>query len=262
MDFFDINKKIKWNLDVLPALKEGKQYVMVMEFFTGTPALDDTAANLSDIAYTTAYDDRINRFADQIIQRGNSPNIWIRPLHEMNGNWYSWGVFRKGNDNQKGLYIDAFRKVHKMMRKRGVAAKFQLAYNCNTNPDEGFHAFSEWYPGPEYVDMVVCSGYNRAGVSGRDYWVTFTEMFTNGYNQMLTLPDNKPLGLGETGSSAWKDYDRAQWITDAFNDLYFKFTRVAQVDWFFHNKAPVSGDWGLSKPKEIKAFSESVLEYS
>ena len=40
----------------------------------------------------------------------NGSEIWIRFMHEMNGNWYSWGI-GDSNINTNQTYINAYRRV-------------------------------------------------------------------------------------------------------------------------------------------------------
>jgi beta-mannanase len=84
-------------------------------------------------------------------------------------------------------------------------------------------------PGEEYVDIILCDGYNRFGTSpDHTVWKSFKEVFGIGYDRMALLPGNKPLGAGET-STVSAGGDKIQWIQDAFESLRDDFPRVAEV---------------------------------
>ena len=93
--------------------------------------------------------------------------LQIRPLHEMNGDWYSWGTFRGGTNTPEN-YILAFQHVHNVFKEAGANFKMQLCYNCESaNKDTG--SFLQWWPGKS-------SHYNRY----RGYfYATFHTLFVS-----------------------------------------------------------------------------------
>ena len=42
--------------------------------------------------------------------------IWLRPLHEANGDWYDWGVGKEGAGNTDANVAEAFRHIVKIFR--------------------------------------------------------------------------------------------------------------------------------------------------
>ncbi|KAG5180208.1 glycoside hydrolase superfamily, partial [Tribonema minus] len=238
----------KYQYLVKQYLDGGKDVVLVIEF------LDGGYSNLQQII-DGAFDGQLNGFIDDMMSHGNQ-QMWIRHLHEFNGDWYPWGTYRDGNDTD--TFKRAFRHVVDVFRGRGANVKFQLAYNCD-NPNDDGKSFHDWYPGGDVVDMILCSGYNRAGVdSDHTSWQSFSEVFSSGYYKMASLDGGKPLGVAETSSTSWGG-DKAQWIRDAFDAVVNQFTRVEQCNWFLINKA---GDWDLNSDSERHAFGDSLNEYS
>ncbi|KAG5176023.1 glycoside hydrolase superfamily [Tribonema minus] len=255
--FTDVNEDMQWDTYIQPVLDQGKEVVLVTQFYPTDGSFD----NLNAIAYYGQYDDRINSLADTLLAKGNPSNVWLRPLHEMNGDWYPWGVFSGGNNAD--AFKNAYRHIHDILKGRGVNAKFQLAYNCRTPDQFSYTSFGDLYPGSDYVDMIVCSGYNRAGTPNNNSWVTLKDFFSGAYDDMAGLSDTVPIGIGETGSTNYYGGNsRADWIRDAFHDIFYDFPRVEQVDWFFIDKSPESGDWELNTSEEIDAFSDGCRDYS
>ncbi|KAG5185800.1 glycoside hydrolase superfamily [Tribonema minus] len=250
---FQSVQKMRYPFLVKPHLDAGFQSVMVMEFLDAT-----RHTNLKQIA-NGLYDKYLYKFVDELMDDGNR-EVWVRPLHEFNGDWYPWGTYR-GGDNTKRMFKRAWRHVHWILTNKGANIKFQLAYNCVNGQNDQTTPFLDWWPGEQYVDMVVCSGYNRAG-SDADHqqWLTFPEVFGAAYEQMLTLPGMKPLGVGETSCNNFEDNDKAQWIRDAFYDFVNTYPRIEHVTWFLQNKN--DGRWDLNSPEEIAAFGESLIEYT
>ncbi|KAG5180200.1 glycoside hydrolase superfamily, partial [Tribonema minus] len=234
---------------VKPYLDAGKSVVLVTEF------IDGSYANLQAIG-DGKFDWALNKFIDDWKADGNR-QVWIRPMHEFNGDWYSWGTYRNGNS--QALFKRAFQHVAYVFKNRGANAKFQLGYNC-VNPRNDGTSFSNWWPGGDVVDMILCSGYNRAGLdSNHQSWQSFSDVYSSGYYKMAALDGGKPLGVAETSSTTWQSYSKPQWIKDAFNALVNKFTRVEQCNWFLINK---DGNWGLNSDDERHAFGDSINQYS
>ena len=121
------------------------------------------------------------RFAEGA-QRFGKP-IFVSFAHEMNGNWYPWS-------GKPELYIKAYRHVHDVISK----------YACNItwvwNPDVFGSDLSKWpalqyYPGPEYVDVIAIDGYNKSGAQ------TAASIFSNSLKKLK--PKGKPMIIGEFG---------------------------------------------------------------
>ena len=111
------------------------------------------------------------------------PILW-RPYHEMNGVWFWWGD-KKGN---KGII-----RLWKMMYDRYVN-HFHLnnllwvwgANGLRDIPGDEANAYWDFYPGPEYVDVLGADVYHM------DYE-------QKDYNALLELAKGKPIALTEVG---------------------------------------------------------------
>ncbi|KAG5192096.1 hypothetical protein JKP88DRAFT_251072 [Tribonema minus] len=122
-------------------LNDGFKVQLVIEF-------REYYANLGSIA-GGKYDWELINFAQDAKKDGRQ--ITIRILHEFNGDWYPWGVFRNGNSIDQ--FKNAFRHVVSVMRSQGMPAKYQLSYNVKNANNNGT-PLSAFYPGGDYVDQV------------------------------------------------------------------------------------------------------------
>lgn len=111
------------------------------------------------------------------------PVLW-RPYHEMNGVWFWWG-------NKKGK--DGIQKLYKMMYDRYVNY-FHLdnliwvwgANGLRDIPFDEAYTYKDYYPGPEYVDILGADVYHF------DYE-------QKDYNELKQLANGKLMALTETG---------------------------------------------------------------
>jgi len=242
-------KTVNYRWMVKPYLDKGKKVVMVLEF------MSYSYRNLEDVA-RGSYDKYLHKFIDDMKKDGNR-EISIRPLHEFNGDWYSWGTYR-GGENNTDSFKRAFRHVAQLFKKRGANVKMQLDYNCE-NPKEDPKSFQDWFPGEDVVDMILCNGYNRKGMSQwHKSWESFNELFSGGYARMSQLPGYKPLGVGETSTTGRGD--KSQWYRDAIKDVVHKFTRVQELDFFLINKG--SGDWDLNSWDQKRTFGDHINKFN
>jgi endoglucanase len=213
----------------------------------------DTYANLQDIT-NGVYDSYLISLAHDIKADGRT--IWLRPLHEFNGNWYNWGTLYSGNSIDD--FVPAWKHVVQLFRDQDAPVKFQLNYN-RYNGKGDTTSFSAFWPGDDYVDMVVITSYNRAYTDEwHQYWSTFSEDFENAYNQVVSLT-NKQIGIAEMSSTSYGG-DKPQWIINAFNSIAYDYPQVQQVTWFLTNR-PVSDliwDWDLNTQEEKDAFIQGM----
>jgi mannan endo-1,4-beta-mannosidase len=102
----------------------------------------------------------------------------------MNGVWFWWGA-KKGPDGYQKLWkimFERFTKVHKLNNLLWV-------WNANAPRDIPFdqaYSYSDFYPGPRYVDVLATDVYHH-DYEDRDY------------NELLAVADGKLIALGECG---------------------------------------------------------------
>ena len=173
------------------------------------------------------WDDYLDGYAKDAA-RVNLP-IVIRLGHEMNGNWYPWGLVHNGRNAD--LYIQAFRHVVDRFRKAG-ADKVQFAWCINNEsvPNEAWNHLTASYPGDEYVDWVSIDGYNFGTSTKDSRWKSFEETFRPAYDAVVQRAPSKPILIGEMSSSE-AGGDKAAWIREMYRVLP-SMPNIRAITWF------------------------------
>jgi mannan endo-1,4-beta-mannosidase len=183
--------------------------------------------------------------------------VMIRPLHEMNGNWYPWSGTLNGNKPEQ--YVQAWRHIHDIFDKAGADnVTWVWSINRESVPDTPANAFAAYYPGDKYVDWTSISGFNwgtqRANAGG---WIAWEKEYAASLAYLKTL--NKPIIISEMGSVE-QGGDKAAWLTDAYKRIeqhpeikgvvYFDSTQRGPVD---------AQDWRIeTSPQSIAAYREAI----
>ncbi len=102
--------------------------------------------------------------------------------HEMNGNWYPWGM-------QPELYKQAYRHIVQVFESEG-ADNITWVWNPNVGNDN----FNKYYPGNDTVDLVMFDGYNST-LWGP--WKSVDDVFASSIYKAKRYP--KHWGIGESG---------------------------------------------------------------
>ena len=182
---------------------------------------------------------------------------FLRPMHEMNGNWYPWcGTV---NQNQPEEYVETWKYLHGIFRTVGATeVAWVWCPYASSYPDSPKNAFSCYYPGDAYVDWIGLDGYNWGNSQPWSRWQTFDEIFSSGYEIVTRLTD-KPLLIAET-ASAESGGNKSQWIRSGFEALKKSFRRIEAVVWFNVQK---EADWRIDSSEEaLQAFRETVRNWS
>jgi mannan endo-1,4-beta-mannosidase len=206
------------------------------------PAWSDrqVAAGAHD-AYLKAYAQSLKAYAD-----AGGGMVTVRLAHEMNGNWYPWGVGVNGNTAAD--YIAMWRHVHDGFARQGVKnVKWMWSPNVEYY---GATDMGATYPGAAYVDEVGLSGYNL-GPGEYSSWRSFADLFQPSFDELRVIAPNKPLYLAEIGCTS-NGGDKAAWITDMFAQIkarpyiagfvWFDQTS-AQHDWLIENNRANIAAW-------------------
>ncbi|MDO5576193.1 MAG: glycosyl hydrolase [Fibrobacter sp.] len=183
-------------------------------------------------------DSYIKEYAKGIKSYGKE--IWLRPFHEANGDWYDWGIAKSGAGNTEQTLIDAWKHVVTIFRDLEVT-NVKWVWTTNAT-NSGSATFTGWFPGDDWVDMVSIDGYNWGTTQSWSQWNSFAEVFTPAYNALSI--SQKPLFIAEFSSSEHGG-DKAQWITDMFNDIPQKFPRIFALMWFSQSKS-AEADWAVN----------------
>ena len=180
----------------------------------------------------------------------------LRPMHEMNGNWYPWcGTV---NQNQPEEYVEAWRHLHDIFLEVGATQVSWLwCPYAASYPNSPKNAISCYYPGDAYVDWIGLDGYNWGTSQPWSRWQSFHEIFSPAYDIVTDLTD-KPLLIAESASTE-SGGNKSEWIRSAFGELKDSFPRIVGFVWFNVKK---ECDWRIdSSVQALQAFRESVQDW-
>jgi len=183
-------------------------------------------------------DPYIRHFAKGVKNYGKE--IWLRPLHEANGDWYDWGIgkFSAGNTNEE--VAEAFRHIVDIFREESVE-NVKWVWSINSSNVGANTTFTGTYPGDDYVDYISIDGYNWGDIKCWSRWKSFSEVFKKSYNALAGI--NKPMFIAET-SCTESGGNKAEWIADMFRVIPEEFPRIFAVMWFSQTKS-FEADWAL-----------------
>ncbi len=115
------------------------------------------------------------------LQDAHVPILW-RPYHEMNGGWFWWGGRFKGKYTTAELYRQIYDRLVNFHKLNNLIWIWSV-----DRPTEPVKAFSHFYPGNQYLDIVGLDVY------GSD----FKQIY---YDSLMILAKGKPITLAEVGS--------------------------------------------------------------
>lgn len=119
-------------------------------------------------ANTGAYDDHWRCLAESIL--ANNPGvseIVIRPSHEMNGEWFVWGV---GGSRAALIpdFIASWQRFHGIFRGVPGGERFRFSFSAS----EGASDPRPMWPGDDYVDLIGYDVYWKPKAMGGEGWET------------------------------------------------------------------------------------------
>lgn len=146
-----------------------------------------------------AYLDRLASFIQQV----EYPVI-LRPFHEANGDWFWWG----GASNAATFRAVWIKMVTYLRDTKGITNAL-YCWNINGADDSAsitannVQAYSQWYPGDAYVDIVSMDYYNNAAYSptASVLWTLGRRVLREGVDALnaIAAPGGKPVILAELG---------------------------------------------------------------
>ena len=183
-------------------------------------------------------DPYIRHFAKGVKKYGHE--VWLRPLHEANGDWYDWGVGKLGAGNTDADVAEAFRHIVRIFREESVK-NVKWVWTTNSSNVGENTTFTGTYPGDDFVDYISIDGYNWGDKKCWSRWKSFSEVFRKSYNALADI--DKPMLIAET-SCTESGGNKAEWITDMFRVLPVEFPRIFAIMWFNQSKS-FEADWAL-----------------
>jgi hypothetical protein len=154
--------------------------------------------------------------------------VMLRLMHEMNGNWYPWGV--RTNGNTPADFVRAWRRVHRIFDQAGAGNVSWIWSINNLERIEGEdHSVDAYYPGDRYVDWVSTSGFNWGDAYSWSSWRTADQLYGDTYRVLSRF--GKPIMISEIGTTAVGGDPRA-WIRQTFRTLREDYPRLRAVLWY------------------------------
>ncbi|MDX6679634.1 MAG: hypothetical protein QOE31_3686 [Solirubrobacteraceae bacterium] len=171
--------------------------------------------------------------------------IYLRPMHEFNGDWYPWSGATNGNTPAQ--FVDAWRHMVDIFHRTG-ASNVHFVWSPNNIDVPASNRMESYYPGDAYVDVLAVDGYNW-GASTPQFggWQTFSQVFMPAYNRLRALGP-QPIWIAEVATTD-DGGDKAAWIRDMFARAA-GMDRLEAIVWFNENK---ERDWRAAPTPEIAA---------
>jgi hypothetical protein len=153
-------------------LAKGSQYRDVITIglcpTANTPS--SSGVHLSAVAAGN-YDSYFTTLGQNLANMGNNPatgkpyanQVVIRLGHELNGDWYQWGIGgtasnKPGSWNTPTDYKNAYARVVGLIRAKASGVKFDWNWAMNGRAITGTYAAA--YPGNAYVDYITADVYD------------------------------------------------------------------------------------------------------
>jgi hypothetical protein len=192
------------------------------------------------------FDLYIRSWAEKLAAYGRV--VYLRPMHEMNSNWYPWAGLVNGNTPED--YVAAWRRMHDLFVRAG-AKNVRWVWSPCADDVPFSNVFERYYPGDEYVDVLGLDGYNW-GASAPEYggWRPFERIFGLAYARIAKLGP-QPIWIAET-ASAPDGGDKAAWVRAMFQ-WAAQLPRLKAIVWFNTLK---ERDWRATSPDGVaQAFA-------
>ena len=166
--------------------------------------------------------------------------------HEMNGDWFEWGV--TNHDNSPYLFKKAWKHVVVLFRKVG-ATNVKFLWSPYPRPAK---SLPKLYPGNAYVDYVGVTNLNW----GKDRWKSMPKLLSGPMTllrkttQTHRRPQGKPVILPELASNHIGG-NKASWIRNGYEAAYKKWPTLRAIVYFDYDTTFAGQpDWRLLKPAD------------
>lgn len=206
-------------------------------------------------------DAELTQWSEEIAAYGKP--FFYRWDWEMNGSWFPWSKEIVTGGYHQGLYREAWIHMHNIAEANG-ATNLTWVWCPNIMHSGEIGNFIHFYPGDAYVDWTCMDGYNRGtNPLNPEGWRSFSSLFSETYNALLSLAPNKPIMIGEFGSTEVGG-SKAAWIADALKtQIPFNFPKIKAVVWFNwsieEEESGAKWDWPIeSSPAATSSFAEGI----
>jgi beta-mannanase len=199
------------------------------------------------------YDEYITQWAGSLRAIGGP--IMLRPMHEMNGNWYPWSGTTNGN--KPSDFVKAWKHIHDIFVREGATnVTWVWSINHESVPRSVENTYSAYYPGDAYVDWTAISGFNRGTSQADSKWISFRDMYRAPLSYLRGV--GKPICISEI-STLGRPTARAAWIADAYKEIQLSPEIKAVVYFDSEEQTTEPQDWRIETSSEaLAAYSTSV----
>jgi mannan endo-1,4-beta-mannosidase len=239
-------------------IEKGKQPLVTWEpwrlpedFTNPRQSVEDASFRLKALT-SGAFDDYIADWAGKI--KTLPGRVAVRLMHEMNGNWYPWCGHTNGNTPEQ--YVLTWRYIHDLFRhKQATNVEWVWCpYVISAPPST---AFTDYFPGDEYIDWLGLDGYNWGTSRPWACWQEFPKLFGEAYRSLIGL-SAKPLMIAEVGCAECGG-SKADWLRHAYHCASTMFPRLRAVVWFNLDK---ECDWRVESSNDsLAAFRNTWGQY-
>ena len=197
------------------------------------------------------YDAFIRDFAERSKEWGHP--YFLRFDWEMNGFWFPWN--ESVNGNRPGEFVKAWRHVHDIFESAG-ATNATWVWCPNIALIKRLKGFGKYYPGDKYVNWTCLDGFNWGDTQHSAGWMSFEEVFSSSYREVLKVAPGKPMVIGEVASEE-RGGSKPKWITHMLKVIPQKFRKIRGVVWFDENSQGMR--WPIESSKAAtNAFAKGI----
>lgn len=218
----------------------GRTPLVTWEPFTPTPAA--TPGDILRRVVAGEYDEYLTEWAaalaswragsDGQIGTDDDRRLYLRPMHEPNGDWYPWAP--ASSDCDAETYVAAWRRLHRVVADAGVTTDHVKWIWAVNHVDVGDVTAESLFPGDDVVDLVGVDGFNWGASQPWSEWRSPPAVFGEMFDRMrdhtglpVCVPEFGTTSLTVDGSD-WVRKNR--WLREAF--AYFDAEDVPLAAYF------------------------------
>ncbi|UCD35644.1 MAG: hypothetical protein JSU90_02085, partial [Nitrospiraceae bacterium] len=146
----------------------------------GEMPYDQPDFSLNTIA-SGRYDGYIRSFARELATFPRT--VFLRIMHEMNGDWYPWCGTVNGNSSED--YIVAWNHIRDLVNREAPSGiQWVWCPYASSYPETLLNRMEDYFPGDEVIDWVAIDGYNWGCDREGSSWQSFEEIFSDAYKTL------------------------------------------------------------------------------
>lgn len=218
----------------------GRVPLLTWEAFTPTPAATPPA--VLPRAADGAFDEYLISWATALVDWLAGPDgelgttddrrLYLRPLHEPNGDWYPWAPAAGGF--RPATYVRVWRRMHRLLTEAGVPATHVTWIWAVNHVDAGDITAEALYPGADVVDLVGVDGFNWGATHSWSEWRTPTAVFGDMLERVRAI-SNRPVCIPEFATTSMTvtgpdSGPKNAWLREAFT--YFREQDIVLAAYF------------------------------